>query len=128
MKKIKNLKEAFAKDGLDPEKIEIIGVPERHIEAVKSFAKLCVVHDAVNPNFNPDWENSRQYKYQNWFAVGSPSGVGFSYGVYGDWTTSSVVGSRLVSESLEAAEYIAEHEEFGQLYKTMMVYERKTEE
>ena len=34
MKKKKNLKEAFAKDGLDPEKIEIIGVPERHIEAV----------------------------------------------------------------------------------------------
>ena len=117
MKKIKNLKDAFAKDGLDPEKIEIIGVPERHIEAVKAFAKLCVVHDAVNPNFNPNWENSRQYKYQNWFRLGSPSGVGFSYADYVYWRTRSAVGSRLVYLSLDnlrdaVEKFLPEYQQF----------------
>ena len=122
MKKIKNVEEAFAAEGLDANAIEITGVPERHCEALKAIAKLFVVHDAVNPEFQPDFTNSKQDKCSPFFRIGSPSGAGFAYGSYGRWVAASVVGSRLVSESGSAANYIAEN--FSDLYKSFMVYER----
>lgn len=123
MKKV-TLKEAFAKENLDADAIEIKGVPERHVEALKAIAQLFVMHDAVNPDFQPDYTDFNQYKYENWFRPGSPSGVGFSYDGYAHWSTSSLVGARLVSASSEAAEHIAS--ECEDQYKKLMVYERPT--
>ncbi len=122
MKKIKNVEAAFAAEGLDANAIEINGVPERHIEALKAMAKLFVVHDAVNPEFQPDFTNYDQRKYNPFFSPGSVSGSRFAYHGCDDWSTRSLVGSRLVSESAKAAEYIGEN--FEELYKTIMVYER----
>jgi len=123
MKKFENKEAAFASVGFDPSKVEINGVPEQHVEAVKAFINLCVAHDAVNPEFNPDWENYDQYKYSVYHEMGSPSGSGFSYDGYGRWDSRSFVGSRLSSESREAGWHIAEicHED----YKAMKVYDRK---
>ncbi|AXP79201.1 hypothetical protein CJ739_101 [Mariniflexile rhizosphaerae] len=123
MKKV-TLKEAFAQENLDPNTIEIKGVPERHIEALKAVAQLFVMHDAVNPDFQPDYTNRKQSKHENWFKVGSPSGVGFSFDGCDGWHSNSVVGARLVSEFPKASEYIAE--ECKEQYKKLMVYERPT--
>lgn len=125
MKKIKTVQEAFAIENLDANNITIAGVPERHVEALKALAKLFVVHDHVNPEFKPDYSNYDQRKYNNLFELGSASGVGFSFGACVVWTTGSSVGARLVSESSQAAEYIAENPEFLELYKTFMVYDRQ---
>ena len=125
MKKFKTSKEAFASQNFDPNAVQITGVPEQHLDAVKAFINLCVVHDAVNPKFNPDFKDYGQSKYSNFFEMGSPSGVGFSFFGYDDWRTDSDVGSRLVSESSEASKLIAKICKDD--YKTMMVYSRKTE-
>lgn len=124
MKKLASIKEAFEKEGLDIDKIEIKGCPERHVEAAKAIIKMWVGYDHVNAGFNPDWTNYGQYKYQNYYKLGSSSGVGFSYNVFGYWSTYSFVGPRLVSESRNAAEYIGEHPEFLELAKSVMVYQR----
>jgi hypothetical protein len=125
MKKIESVKEAFALENLDENNITITGVPERHVEALKALAKLFVVHDHVNPEFNPDYSDYRQSKYENIFEIGSSSGVDFSFRGHDRWITDSVVGARLVSESSEAAKYIAKHSEFSELYKAFMLYDRQ---
>ncbi len=122
MQKFESNKEAFASQNFDPTAITITGVPEQHINAVKAFIELCVVHDAVNPEFQPDYNNPNQPKYENVCMPGSPSGVGFSCIGCDYWRARSVVGSRLVSESGEAVRHVAElcHD----AYKDMMVYQR----
>ncbi|MDM1045901.1 hypothetical protein HX004_14170 [Myroides sp. 1354] len=123
MKEFANKQEAFASQNFDPSKVEVTGVPEQHVEAVKAFINLCVVHDAVNPEFNPDFSDYSQDKYNAVHEMGSPSGSGFSYGGYYYWLTLSYVGSRLCSESRKATRHIAEicHED----YKAMKVYDRQ---
>ena len=127
MKKLPSIKEAFEKEGLDINKIEITGCPERHIEAAKAFIKLCVGHDSVNPHWNPDYTNSSELKFENWWRMGSSSGVGFSYCGFDYWYAASGVGSRLVSETREKANAIGNSEEYQELFKTMMVYNRPVE-
>jgi hypothetical protein len=124
MKKIKSVQEAFALENLDANNITITGVPQRHVEALKALAKLFVVHDHVNPDFNPDYLDYSQNKYETIWELGSPAGVGFSYSVFVNWFTTSHVGARLVSESSESARYIANHPEFSELFKNFMVYDR----
>ena len=125
MKKFKTSEEAFASQNFNPNEVQILGVPEQHVEAVKAFINLCVVHDAVNPDFNPDFNDYGQSKYSNFFEMGSPSGVGFSFDGYDSWVTRSRVGSRLVSKSSEASKLIAKICKDD--YKKMMVYSRKIE-
>lgn len=125
MVKIKSVQEAFEKEGLDANNIKISGIPERHIPAIIAAAKLFVVNDHVQPDFNPDYENKNQLKYEPWFKIGSSSGAGFSYRGYDLWVTASHVGARLVYQDYETMRYITDHPEFGELYKTLMVYNRE---
>lgn len=123
MSNIKTVEEIFANENLDANAITISGIPERHIEAVKAIAKLFVVVDHHNPNFQPDYTDYDQRKYEPIFDMGSPSGVGFSYCVCADWLTDSGVGARLVSESRETTKLIAEN--YPELYEKIMVYQRE---
>lgn len=122
MKKFNNKEEAFASQNFDPTAVVITGVPPQHLEAAKAFINLCVAHDAVNPEFKPDYTNMEP-KYEIIHNMGSPSGDSFSCGDYGGWRTDSCVGSRLASESIPAAKHVEElfHEDF----KVMKVYNRK---
>lgn len=122
MNKFESTEAAFASQNFDPAKVKIEGVPERHVEALKRAAELFILHDAVNPEFQPDYDNYNQDKFENVYAPGSPSGGGFRFHGVVSWRTRSLVGSRLVSESREAAEHVNElgHE----AYKGLMVYQR----
>ena len=123
MKKFKTKEEAFASQNFDPSLVKLEGVPEQHIEAVKSIINLFVAHDAVNPKFTPDFTKSDQIKYNPYFYGGSPSGAGFACNDCASRGTSSAVGSRLVSESRKASEHVANL--FEDDYRNLMVYERK---
>lgn len=123
MKNFTSIKEAFEKEGLDIDKIEITGVPARHVEAAKAMIKTWVGYDHLNEGYNANWENS-SYKYQNYYWMGSSSGVGFSSHDFDFWFTNSYVGSRLVSENRETANFIGANPEFLELAKTWMVYNR----
>lgn len=122
MNKFENREAAFASQNYDPAKVEITGVPERHIAALKAVANLFVAHDAVNPDFVPDYTDYDQDKFTALHHDYSPSGDGFSFLDYGRWNTSSDVGSRLESESEEACDHLAEICEED--YKAFKVYDR----
>lgn len=123
MKKFNTPEEAFASQNFDPKLVKFEGVPAHHVEALKSVLNLFIAHDAVNTDFNPDFENFGQRKYEAVHEIGSRSGAGFSFNFCDHWGTDSNVGARLVSENPEACEYIAEL--FHEDYKNMKVYDRK---
>lgn len=86
MKNFKTKEEAFASQNFDPSLVKLEGVPEQHVEAVKSIINLFVAHDAINPKFQPDFTNKLQDKYNPYFYGFSPSGAGFAYALYDCWT------------------------------------------
>ena len=83
-----------------------------------AYRKVKLIVNALNDGWNPDWTDSSQYKYSPWFKMGSSSGSGFSYDVYGYWYTGSYVGSRLCFKSRELAEYAGK--QFTEIYKEFM--------
>lgn len=123
MKKFESKEAAMASQNFDPTQVVITGVPEEHAGALKAFAILSVVHDAVNEKKLAFTDGSP--KYSAYHRMGSPSGVGFAAHVYGHWRAGSHVGARLSSESWEAAEHIVEL--CPEEYKAMKVYDRKVD-
>jgi hypothetical protein len=123
MSKIKTVEEIFESENLDANAITITGIPERHLKAVLAIAKLFVVVDHHNPNFQPDYSDYSQDKFEPIFEPGSPSGSRFAFYDHDGWGTHSTVGSRLVSESITKTRLIAEN--YPDLYKDFMVYERE---
>jgi len=80
-----------------------------------AYVKVKLIARVLNEGWIPDWTNSSEYKYYPWFKMGSPSGVGFSFVVNGDWTTDSNCGSRLCFKSRDLA--IHAGKTFENIYK-----------
>ena len=128
MKKLNQLKtfeDACKIEGIEPEKVsvEISVLPETDKKSITAYAKLIIVARAANRLANngeewiPNWDSS-QWKYWNWFYMGSS---GFRFGVCDGWGSDSHVGSRLCFISSEVAEYVAN--QFTDLYNEFMVIE-----
>jgi hypothetical protein len=121
MNKIETLTEACKVLGLDETQVIPLfeGFPEKDREAMQSHAALVLMAKALNTanggEWIPDWEDYSEYKYFVWFEMGSPSGVGFRFGVAAYWDTDSGVGSRLSFRSRELAEYAGQN--WTELYK-----------
>jgi len=71
---------------------------------------------ALNEGWEPNWDDSNEYKYYPWFDMRS-SGGGFSFDVGGRVSTRSGVGSRLCFKSSELAKYAAT--QFKDIYEGM---------
>lgn len=121
--KIKSFEEACKVEGLDPDKVlpDVSGFPSIHQKALTALAKLIIVVDVLNGDWNPDWNNDDEYKYYPWFDMEktkeNPSG--FWLISVGYISASSGVGSRLCFHSRELAEHAAEH--FLDLYRDYMI-------
>lgn len=63
-----------------------------------------VIAKALNEGWLADYTNSNQSKYEPLFKYDSSAG-GFVFRDYGDWYSSTFVGSRLCFKSKELAEY-----------------------
>ena len=102
--KIKTFEDACKALKLNPPSVLPYKKPEGNDEEVlNAYAKLRIIAKALRGKWQPDWNNSSQWKYYPWFR--HQPGVGFScYGyVYG--YSASFVGSRLCFPTREMAEY-----------------------
>jgi phage antirepressor YoqD-like protein len=115
--RIKNFDDVLRENGIEIQEFRnsLMGLPkdEAAYKQVKEIVK------AFNEGWTPDWTDSSQYKYYPWFKMGSPSGGGCSFHVFGTWRTGSCVGSRLCFETREKAIYAGE--QFEELYKSYFV-------
>jgi hypothetical protein len=124
MSRITSFEEACKVLNIDPAAVlpNVSAFPEKHQKALTATAKLFVIADALNEEWEPDWNEDEQYKYYPWFDLekhkkNNPSG--FRLGGVGCSCGSSAVGSRLCFKDRETAEYAATR--FIDLYRDLMV-------
>ena len=116
---IKTFEDACNKLGYDSNIPNFEGMPENYQKPLIAHYKLCIIAEALNEGWKPDWNDWDQLKYYPWFEMGSPSGSGFSYGDFVCWFAASYAGSRLCFKSRELAVYAGK--QFEQLYKEYFV-------
>ena len=118
--KVKSFEDACQILNIEANLPQVEMLPENHKKAIIAHYKLIIIAEALNEGWKPDWDNDDEWKYYPWFDMeGSSSGVGFSYYVYANWSTSSHVSSRLCFKSRELAKYIGET--FIDLYKDYFI-------
>ena len=95
--RIKTMDDVYAEFNIEKEAFEKSFIFPEDLDA----AKIRLITKAFNEGWEPDWTNSKQYKYFPWFDLSS--GVGFSRSDCDYWRTVSVVGSRLAFKSSDLA-------------------------
>lgn len=85
----------------------------KHSKRALAFQNLCIVIEALNEGWTPDWEDQNQYKFYNYFRMKD----GFSYHTVHYLFTHTTVPSALFFKSEELAKYCAK--QFEQLYKDL---------
>lgn len=113
MKDINSFETACQKVGVDATVLpEVSMLPEKHRKSIIAYYKLIIIAQAINDGWEPNWNNSSEYKYYPWLYVKAsdekPSGSGLSYDDCGYVTSFTTVGSRLVFKSREAARFFGE--------------------
>ena len=81
-----------------------------------SYRLIKLICKTLNEGWEPDWDDSNEYKYYPWFKMSSS---GFRYHYYDYWTTYSYVGSRLCFKSSKLARYAGE--QFTDVYEKFML-------
>jgi hypothetical protein len=84
----------------------------KRLIAAQAFLKLCIITEALNEGWTPNWNNDNDYKYYQWWNMQN----GFSLiNVCYFYSSGSRVSSRLCFKSRELAEYAAK--QFFDIYK-----------
>lgn len=130
-KKIKSFEDACKAVNIDPKALpEVSMLPAIHQKAIVAHYKLIIIAEAINDGWQPNWNDSNEWKYFPWFEVEAdedrPAGFGFSYSYYDIWPSSTLVGSRLCFKTRETAIYAGK--QFEDLYKDMMLIEQEVTE
>lgn len=128
MKKIKSFEDACKALGIDPTKLpEVSMLPEQHRNAVVAYYKLFIIAQALNEGWEPNWNDTDEWKYYPWFDVeadeSNTSGSGLSFDDYAYTYTSATIGSRLCYKSSELAVYAGE--QFKELYEQAFLFLKK---
>lgn len=113
LKQLKTFEDACKVEGLDPAKVipDFSCYPAQDHASMIAHCRLVIIVRASNrlangnQEWKPDFTNSKQWKYEAWF-IRDRGSSGFRFDDYGDWSTASIVGSRLCFISSEVAEYV----------------------
>lgn len=113
-KRVKTYADACAVLGIEPINEEVftkLGFTKDEI----AYRKLKTVVEALNEGWRPDWSDSSDYKYWNWF-IYNPSSAGFGCAATSGAPSNSYagVGSRLCFKTRELATYAGR--QFEDLY------------
>lgn len=102
---------------------DVSQLPEKYQKWLIAGYKLAIITQAINTDetgkvWEPDYNNSNQFKYYPWFRVEAsedkPSGFGFSSSYFGYGLTHTNLGSRLCFDTTEKVDHVQEH--FEDLY------------
>jgi len=98
--------------------LTVLDDPADHI---LNYQTAVVLVRALNEKREPDWDNSSEWKYANWFWMGGSSG--FRYDGYAYWLSLSVVGSRLCFFDPQEGEWLAK--QHPDVFKNFMLINKK---
>ncbi len=88
---------------------------DKEVLASSAHMKLTLLAKILNQGWEPNWDNSNEYKWYPYFDM--RAGVGFSSADCGCWYPGTCVGSRLCFKSKELAMYAGT--QFVELYKIL---------
>ncbi|MDR1222349.1 MAG: hypothetical protein LBL07_05665 [Tannerella sp.] len=115
---IRTFEDACQALGLDPENLPIVeNLPEKDRKSLIAYYKLTIIARALNEGWEPDFSNTGQCKYWNWFYIesyGANAGFGYAYTYHAASSTYTHIGSRLCFKKNELAAYA--REQFRDLY------------
>ena len=125
MRKIKTYEDACKKLGISPKSLPGVSkLPVKDRKAIIAHYKLVKIAQALNDGWQPNWNDSSEYKYYPWFRVAAddkrPSGFGFSATLCDGWYTGTIVGSRLCFKSSALALYAGK--QFKKLYQEYFIF------
>lgn len=86
--------------------------------------KMKIIVRALNEGWVPNWKDSNESKWQNYFNMNptkqeDPSGFGLAFNYTSYWYANTFVGARLVFRTSELAEYAGK--QFIAIYADMLV-------
>ena len=119
--RVKSYEDACAILGIDPHTSmpDTSDCPKEDRKAYVAFHKLVVITRALNEGWRPDWSNTNQPKWFNWWwtKVMRASPV---RSTYAPSSTDASIGSRLCFKSEALADYAAET--FKELYEDYLMF------
>ncbi len=84
-----------------------------------NYQLAVLITKALNEKWIPNWDNTSEWKYANWYDMGSS---GFRFGVYGSWGSDSGVGSRLCFKERRLGKAAAE--KFPQVFEQFLTIKK----
>lgn len=119
--RVKSYEDACAILGIDPHTSmpDTSDCPKEDRKAYVAFHKLVVITRALNEGWRPDWSNTNQSKWFNWWwtKVMRASPV---RSIYAPSDSTASIGSRLCFKSEALADYAAET--FKELYEDYLMF------
>lgn len=119
--RVKSYEDACAILGIDPHTSmpDTSDCPKEDRKAYVAFHKLVVITRALNEGWRPDWSNTNQPKWFNWWwtKVMRASPV---RSLYAPSSSDASIGSRLCFKSEALADYAAET--FKELYEDYLMF------
>lgn len=94
--------------------------PKEDRRAYIAFHKLVVITRALNEGWRPDWSNTDQPKWFNWWYTNGNAGLAFAYSLDVPSDARAYFGSRLCFKSEALADYAAET--FKGLYEEYLMF------
>lgn len=121
--RVKSYEDACAILGLDPHASmpDVSDSPKEDQRSYIAFHKLVVITRALNEGWRPDWTDTDQPKWFNWWYVNTESaGLACAYSSHAPSTAFASIGSRLCFKSEALADYAAET--FKGLYEQYLLF------
>ena len=90
-----------------------------------NYYRLCIITQALNEGWKPDWNNFYEYKYFPYFSIekyggdckGASAGLDYCYTLSGATLASTYIGSRLCFRTRELSEYAGKQfKDFYEIY------------
>ena len=117
MDRIKTFEDALQETGR-PGVPDFSCLPDDMRKYFEAQYKMCVITEALNEGWKPDWDNDDEYKYYTWFTM-SPSFFAFAYSTCGNSRAFAGSGSRLKFKTRELAEYASK--QFVDIWKDIQL-------
>jgi hypothetical protein len=123
--KIKSFEEACAQLGIDPVLPEVSGLMPVHQKSIIAFYKLSTIICAMNEGWQPNWLDTTERKWFNWWyagfaADGAAAGLVYVYSYFAASYSVAFIGSRLCFKTEALADYAAEN--FKDLYEDYLLF------
>jgi hypothetical protein len=123
--KIKSFEDACAKLGIEPVLPEVSGLMPAHQKSIIAFYKLSIIISALNEGWQPNWLDTSERKWFNWWyaglaTYGAIAGLVSVFSYHSASDSAADFGSRLCFKTESLADYAAEN--FKDLYEDYLLF------